>query len=213
MTEPDMEFARAYYHWFHLIQPAPLPETMIGGAPQAYLHHKLGRLELPGSGQRHCTRHGHRRHSHNGCHGIRSFCAATSRAAGLTSSREALAEYERCFCNARKRIHSGLRRLPGQRRHRSGPRPRRPSARAKGGLRHAGAVGRARRRQPPVQTHGIVACPVQRCGRRPNHGGGAFHPRGTAGRHGSGFARIFDLKVRRKTHGYLHRRSFMAAQR
>ena len=38
----DMEFARAYYHWFHLIQPAPLPETMIGGAPKAYLHHKLG---------------------------------------------------------------------------------------------------------------------------------------------------------------------------
>lgn len=38
----DMDFARAYYHWFHLIQPSPLPETMIGGQPQAYLHHKLG---------------------------------------------------------------------------------------------------------------------------------------------------------------------------
>ena len=38
----DMAFARAYYHWFHLIQPAPLPEFMIGGNPQAYLHHKLG---------------------------------------------------------------------------------------------------------------------------------------------------------------------------
>jgi haloacetate dehalogenase len=38
----DMEFARAYYHWFHLIQPAPLPETMIAGDPKAYLHAKLG---------------------------------------------------------------------------------------------------------------------------------------------------------------------------
>ena len=38
----DFEFARAYYHWFHLIQPSPLPETMIGGNAQAYLHQKLG---------------------------------------------------------------------------------------------------------------------------------------------------------------------------
>ena len=38
----DMDFARAYYHWFHLIQPAPLPETMIGGNAEAYLMHKLG---------------------------------------------------------------------------------------------------------------------------------------------------------------------------
>jgi haloacetate dehalogenase len=38
----DMAFARAYYHWFHLIQPSPVPETMIGGAPQAYLRTKLG---------------------------------------------------------------------------------------------------------------------------------------------------------------------------
>ncbi|MCJ0766050.1 alpha/beta fold hydrolase [Variovorax terrae] len=38
----DMAFARAYYHWFHLIQPAPLPETMIGANARAYLHAKLG---------------------------------------------------------------------------------------------------------------------------------------------------------------------------
>jgi haloacetate dehalogenase len=38
----DMQFATAYYHWFHLIQPSPLPETMIGGNPVAYLHAKLG---------------------------------------------------------------------------------------------------------------------------------------------------------------------------
>jgi haloacetate dehalogenase len=29
----DFEFAKAYYHWFHLIQPQPLPENMIGGNP------------------------------------------------------------------------------------------------------------------------------------------------------------------------------------
>lgn len=38
----DMAFARAYYHWFHLIQPAPLPETMIGNCALAYLATKLG---------------------------------------------------------------------------------------------------------------------------------------------------------------------------
>ena len=38
----DFEFARAYYHWFHLIQPSPLPESMIGGNARAYLRHKLG---------------------------------------------------------------------------------------------------------------------------------------------------------------------------
>ena len=38
----DMDFARAYYHWFHLIQPSPLPELMIGGSLLPYLHAKLG---------------------------------------------------------------------------------------------------------------------------------------------------------------------------
>ena len=38
----DMAFAQAYYHWFHLTQAAPLPETMIAGNPLAYLHAKLG---------------------------------------------------------------------------------------------------------------------------------------------------------------------------
>jgi haloacetate dehalogenase len=38
----DMAFARAYYHWFHLIQPSPLPENMINGNWQSYLHAKLG---------------------------------------------------------------------------------------------------------------------------------------------------------------------------
>jgi haloacetate dehalogenase len=38
----NLQFARAYYHWFFLIQPAPLPETLIGAAPRDYLHAKLG---------------------------------------------------------------------------------------------------------------------------------------------------------------------------
>lgn len=30
-------FATAYYHWFFLIQPAPLPEVLIGNSVEAYL--------------------------------------------------------------------------------------------------------------------------------------------------------------------------------
>jgi len=35
-------FATAYYHWFFLIQPAPMPERMIGADPDAYLLTKIG---------------------------------------------------------------------------------------------------------------------------------------------------------------------------
>jgi haloacetate dehalogenase len=38
----DLAFARAYYHWFHLIQPSPLPERMIAADWKNYLHAKLG---------------------------------------------------------------------------------------------------------------------------------------------------------------------------
>jgi haloacetate dehalogenase len=37
----DMEFARAYYHWFFLVQPEPLPERLIGADPEFYLREKL----------------------------------------------------------------------------------------------------------------------------------------------------------------------------
>src|SRR5512134_1022188 len=37
-----MEFATLYYHWFFLIQPEPLPETLIGAEPDFYLRTKLG---------------------------------------------------------------------------------------------------------------------------------------------------------------------------
>ena len=71
MTEPYMVFARAYYHWFHMLQPSPLPEIMMGAnhpeTARAYLHAKLGGW---------------------GSAGINYI------------EPEALAEYERCFCNA-----------------------------------------------------------------------------------------------------------------
>lgn len=35
-AETDMAFAAAYWHWFFLIQKAPLPETMIGADPRSY---------------------------------------------------------------------------------------------------------------------------------------------------------------------------------
>ena len=38
----DMRFASAYHHWFHLIQPAPLPERMIEGDARFYLQWTLG---------------------------------------------------------------------------------------------------------------------------------------------------------------------------
>lgn len=77
----DMAFARAYYHWFHLIQPAPLPELMIGGNARAYLYAKLGGWgTAPAAG-----------------------CTGAERLPHIEP--QALAEYERCFCRAES-IHS-----------------------------------------------------------------------------------------------------------
>lgn len=36
-----LESARAYYHWFFLIQPAPFPETLINADPEFYMRAKL----------------------------------------------------------------------------------------------------------------------------------------------------------------------------
>ena len=36
-------FARAYWHWFFLIQPAPLPERLIEADPAAYVREIMGR--------------------------------------------------------------------------------------------------------------------------------------------------------------------------
>ena len=40
--QTNRAFATAYYHWFFLIQPAPMPERMIGADPAAYLMTKIG---------------------------------------------------------------------------------------------------------------------------------------------------------------------------
>ena len=64
--DPYFLFSSAYYHWFHLIQPAPLPERMIAGNARDYLHAKLGGW---------------------GSQGLAYI------------EPEALAEYERCFCD------------------------------------------------------------------------------------------------------------------
>jgi haloacetate dehalogenase len=37
------EFARAYWHWFFLIQPEPLPERLIEADPAAYVNDVMGR--------------------------------------------------------------------------------------------------------------------------------------------------------------------------
>ncbi|MCZ2495652.1 alpha/beta fold hydrolase [Xylophilus sp. Kf1] len=39
----DEAFARAYWHWFFLIQPAPLPERLIEADPVAYVREVMGR--------------------------------------------------------------------------------------------------------------------------------------------------------------------------
>lgn len=38
----DRAFATAYFHWFFLIQPEPLPETLIGANPRAYIESVMG---------------------------------------------------------------------------------------------------------------------------------------------------------------------------
>jgi haloacetate dehalogenase len=41
--QTDQAFARAYWHWFFLIQPHPLPERLIEADPAAYLRDVMGR--------------------------------------------------------------------------------------------------------------------------------------------------------------------------
>ena len=41
--QTSQAFARAYWHWFFLIQPAPLPERLIEADPAAYIRDVLGR--------------------------------------------------------------------------------------------------------------------------------------------------------------------------
>jgi haloacetate dehalogenase len=43
------EFATEYYHWFFLIQPAPLPETLIGNSAEFYLRSRFQRQGVSAS--------------------------------------------------------------------------------------------------------------------------------------------------------------------
>ena len=38
-----MKFAKGYFHWFYLIQPAPLPEKMIMADPKRWLKSRFNR--------------------------------------------------------------------------------------------------------------------------------------------------------------------------
>lgn len=38
----DRAFAEAYFHWFFLIQPEPLPEALVGADPRAYVENLVG---------------------------------------------------------------------------------------------------------------------------------------------------------------------------
>lgn len=44
----DQALATGYYHWFYLIQPAPLPERMISLDPEFWVKSKLGRWSARG---------------------------------------------------------------------------------------------------------------------------------------------------------------------
>lgn len=40
--QTNQEFARAYWHWFFLVRPSPLPETLIQADPELYLRSVMG---------------------------------------------------------------------------------------------------------------------------------------------------------------------------
>jgi pimeloyl-ACP methyl ester carboxylesterase len=47
-NKTDFEFAKAYFHWFLLIQPAPLPETMLAGDPRRVIEMYMGGRQVGG---------------------------------------------------------------------------------------------------------------------------------------------------------------------
>ncbi|KAH6886166.1 Alpha/Beta hydrolase protein [Thelonectria olida] len=47
-TKTDFDFAKAYFHWFFLIQPDPLPETLISGCPREFAELFMGGRQKDG---------------------------------------------------------------------------------------------------------------------------------------------------------------------
>jgi haloacetate dehalogenase len=41
--QTTMEFARSYWHWFFMIQPAPFPETLLGSDPEFFIRKHMSR--------------------------------------------------------------------------------------------------------------------------------------------------------------------------
>lgn len=73
----DMALARAFYHWFFLIQPAPMPERMIGKTRRDYLLGRIGRgpnglRDFPKAVQRAYLRGFDKRGIHGSCEDYRA---------------------------------------------------------------------------------------------------------------------------------------------
>ncbi|KPM35285.1 hypothetical protein AK830_g11274 [Neonectria ditissima] len=47
-TKTDLDFATAYFHWFFLIQPEPLPETLISARPRECAEMFMGGRQVDG---------------------------------------------------------------------------------------------------------------------------------------------------------------------
>lgn len=47
-SSTNFDFAKAYFHWFFLVQKEPLPETLIGGNPRIYAELTMGGRQEPG---------------------------------------------------------------------------------------------------------------------------------------------------------------------
>jgi haloacetate dehalogenase len=73
----DMALARAFYHWFFLIQAAPMPERMIGSMRKDYLLGRIGRgpsglTHFPQAAQREYLRCFDARGIHGSCEDYRA---------------------------------------------------------------------------------------------------------------------------------------------
>lgn len=104
-----MAFATYYYHWFYLIQPAPLPERQIGAAPHFYLDWTLSGWGATGLG--HIEHEALRDYVHGFCNaqGIHGACEDYRAAAGIDL------EHDRASREAGQRVQCPMHVLWGER--------------------------------------------------------------------------------------------------